>query len=71
MDDLDPSVRNLAVFDDCINDKKQESIEFFFRERKKNASVIYITQPYYSTPIERRKNCNYFAFFEFQTNEIR
>lgn len=72
VDDLDLSVRNLMVFDDCVTEKKQESIEeFFVRGRKKNAFVIYITQSYYSTPTDIRKNCNYFAFFELQRREIR
>lgn len=72
VDDLDPSVRNLEMFDNCVTEKIQESTEeFFVQGKKKNASVIYITQCYYSTPIDIRKNCNFFAFFELQPRKIR
>jgi hypothetical protein len=70
IDDLDPSYRNLVVFDDCITDKKQEKItEFFVRGRKKNATVIYLSQSYYATPITIRKNCYVFIFFRLQPRE--
>lgn len=72
VDDLDSSVRNLVIFDDCVTEKDQKPIEdFFIRGRKKNASVIYLSQSYYSTPLNIRKNCNYFVFFRLQPREIQ
>lgn len=71
VDSLDKSMKNLVVFDDCITDKDQSKIlEFFFRARKKNASIIYISQSYYSTPIDIRKNCEYFVFFKLQNRDV-
>jgi len=44
--------------------KDQDSIiELFTRGRKKNASVIYLPQSYYSTPKDIRLQCNYLMFF--------
>lgn len=72
VDDLDPSCKNVVVFDDCMTDKDQKSIEdFFIRGRKKNASIIYLSQSYYRTPIVIRRNCNYFIFFNLQQREIQ
>lgn len=71
VDDLDLSYKNVVVFDDCVTDKDQKSIEdFFIRGRKKNASIIYLSQNYYKTPINIRRNCNYFIFFKLQHKDI-
>lgn len=72
VDDLNPSLRNLVIFDDCVTEKDQKNIEdLFIRGRKKNASIIYLSQSYYSTPINIRKNCKYFIFFNLQPREIQ
>ncbi|GFX69613.1 uncharacterized protein TNCV_1769821 [Trichonephila clavipes] len=72
MDDLDPSCKNVVVFDDCMTDKEQKSIEdFFVRGRKKNATIMYLSQSYYRTPIIIRRNCNYLIFFNLQQREIQ
>lgn len=72
VDDLDSSTKNVVVFDDCMTDKDQKSIEdFFVRGRKKNASIIYLSQSYYRTPIVIRRNCNYLIFFNLQQREIQ
>jgi len=64
VDDLDKEYQNLIIFDDFVTEKDQDSIiELFTRGRKKNASVIYLTQSYYSTPKDIRLQCNYFMFF--------
>ena len=64
VDDLDKEYQNLIVFDDFVTQKDQDSIiELFTRGRKKNTSVIYLTQSYYSTPKDIRLQCNYFMFF--------
>src|SRR6266481_7895739 len=64
VDDLDKEYQNLIVFDDFVTERDQYSIiELFTRGRKKNTSVIYLTQSYYSTPKDIRLQCNYFMFF--------
>jgi hypothetical protein len=70
VDDIDPSKKNLVVFDDCITDKDQDKIiEFFIRGRKKNADVIYLSQSYYATPKTIRRNCNVFIFVSLQKSD--
>ena len=64
LDNLDKEYQNLIVFDDFVTEKDQDRIiELFTRGRKKNVSVIYLTQSYYSTPKDIRLQCNYFMFF--------
>ena len=70
VDDLDPTYKSLVVFDDCLTDKKQSKIEeFFVRGRKKNATIIYLSQSYYATPITIRRNCDIFIFFRLQKKD--
>lgn len=72
VDSLDPSLKNLVIFDDCVTERDQSVIEeYFIRGRKKNASIIYLSQSYYSTPINIRKNCYYFIFYKLQPREIK
>lgn len=72
VDDLDPSLKNLVIFDDCVTEKDQKNIkDFYIRGRKKNASIIYLSQSYYSTLRDIRKNCNYFIFFILQPREFQ
>jgi energy-coupling factor transporter ATP-binding protein EcfA2 len=64
VDELDKEYQNLIVFDDFVTEKDQDKIiELFTKGRKKNASVIYLTQSYYSTPKDIRLQCNYFMLF--------
>jgi len=68
LDDVDSSVHNLVVFDDFCGDAKsmRKINEYFVRGRKKNCTVIYITQSYFDTPKIIRLNCSYFCFFKIQ-----
>jgi hypothetical protein len=62
LDDLDPELQHLVVFDDLVLEKRQEKIEeFFIRARKiaKGVSCIYLTQNYFASPKTIRINCNY------------
>ena len=61
VDDLDPEKQNLIVFDDYVTENScQQKIEdLFIRGRKKNASIIYLTQSYYRTPKNIRLQCDY------------
>jgi hypothetical protein len=71
VDDLDDSEMNLIVFDDFVNDPKSHNkiADLFIRGRKKNTSIIYLTQSYFKVPKTIRLQCNYFAFFG--TNDRR
>lgn len=67
IDDLDPDNQNLIIYDDFLTEKDQESIEkLFIAGRKKNASIIYLSQKFHDTPSKIRSQCNYFAFFRIR-----
>lgn len=71
LDELDPTMMHLFVFDDMVNTKNQDKIkEFFMRGRKKNCSMIYITQKYHAIPTFIRENANYTVIFKPPTNRI-
>ena len=64
MDDLDSEKQNLIVFDDYVTAKDQKPIiDLFIRGRKKNSSIIYVTQTYYKVPKTIRLQCNYIILF--------
>ena len=72
--DFDPSVQNLLIIDDMVSEKPsaQRCIEdLFIRGRKRNLTIIYLTQAYAQTPPVIRKNTEYFYTFRFTgANEI-
>ena len=47
---------------DMINNKKKNSIvtELFYRGRKQNISLVFITQSYFKVPIDVRLNTTHF-----------
>jgi hypothetical protein len=60
LDDMDKKYNTLVVWDDLVLNKNQESVEkYYMRARKKNCSVIYLSQSYYDIPKFIRKNSNY------------
>lgn len=60
LDKFDKSLNHLVIVDDLVLDKNQTPIiEYFIRARKKNVSVVYISQSYYNTPKIIRNNINY------------
>jgi len=60
LDKLDKTQQNLIIFDDLVGEKNQKPMEqYFLRARKKNASMIYITQSYYAVPKMIRNNLSY------------
>jgi hypothetical protein len=68
VDSLDETKQNLILIDDMITVKNQEKIEeYFIRSRKKNCSIIYLTQSFYRTPKLIRDNCSDFAFFNVES----
>ena len=64
VDDLDKEQQNLIIFDDYVTTKDQSIIkDLFIRGRKKNASIIYLSQSYYKVPKDIRLQCNYIILF--------
>lgn len=65
IDILDKEIQTLIIIDDFITTKGQRvAEELFIRGRKKNASVIYISQSYFQIPKMVRLNSSYFALFD-------
>lgn len=65
LDKFDKSVNHLLCFDDLVLSKNQDSIcEYYIRARKKNVSVIYLSQSYFQIPKIIRQNCNYFVILK-------
>ena len=73
-DIIDPAYQNLIIFDDMIDEDKKslKKVEqYFVMMRKKNCSMIFITQNYFETPKTIRKNCDYFFFTSLSSgNEL-
>jgi len=71
---IDPKYQNLIIFDDMIDEDKKslKKVEqYFVMMRKKNCSMIFITQNYFQTPKTIRKNCDYFFFTSLSSeNEL-
>lgn len=62
LDSLDKEQNNLIVLDDLVNEptKQQRPIcDYFIRARKKNCSIIYISQSFYQVPKLIRDNISY------------
>ena len=69
-DTLDPKLQNLIIFDDFINEKDQDIIkDLFIRSRKRNTSIIYLSQNYFKTPKTIRLNSQYFALFNIPSKK--
>jgi hypothetical protein len=59
---MDKEENNLIVLDDLVNEseKAQKPIcDYFIRCRKKNCSIIYISQSFYAVPKMIRDNISY------------
>lgn len=60
IDKLDKDVQSLIVMDDLVGERNQKPMEqYFIRARKKNASMVYISQSYYAIPKMIRNNMTY------------
>ena len=62
VDSLDKEQNNLIVLDDLVNEptKQQRPVcDYFIRARKKNCSIIYISQSFYAVPKLIRDNISY------------
>ena len=73
VDDLDSKHTNIIIFDDFVTDKLAHSkiSDLFIRGRKKNATIIYLSQSYFHTPKLIRLQCCYKMFFKcFDRREV-
>ncbi len=61
LDDSDPSLNKLIVFDDLVTVKNNTVNEAFIRGRKLGYSSVYISQSYFMTPKLIRQNVSYIA----------
>ena len=69
---LNDDNQKLVIFDDFVCEKNQKPlIDYFIRGRHKNASVMYLSQSYYSTPKDIRLNCSHFCIYEFPSANER
>lgn len=60
LDDMDKDENTLVVWDDLVIDKNQDKVKnFYMRARKRNCSVVYLSQSYYSIEKFIRLNANY------------
>jgi ABC-type dipeptide/oligopeptide/nickel transport system ATPase component len=58
--DISKEDQTLIVMDDLVLEKNQKPLEeFFLRARKRNCSLIYISQTYFGVPPVIRKNLTY------------
>ncbi len=56
LDDLNQGEQHLIILDDMILSKQNPMIELFVRGRHKCASIMYLTQSYYTVPKIIRQN---------------
>lgn len=60
LDKMDKDENHLIILDDLMTTKDQRPIiNYYIRCRKMNCSILYLTQNYFSVPVEIRRNCNY------------
>lgn len=70
LEKMDEKKDNIIIFDDFITEKNQDKIiDMFIRGRHKNASVIYLTQSYWTTPKDIRLNCSQYLLFGSSNNK--
>ena len=59
LDDIDKKINTLVIIDDMVLDKDQSKVEkYYMMCRKKNVSIIYLSQSYYRVPKFIRVNAN-------------
>jgi hypothetical protein len=62
-EELDENYQNIIIVDDFICEDNRPLENLFIRSRKKNCSLIYLTQSYYKTDPILRLNATYVALF--------
>jgi len=65
LDDMDKEYNHLVVWDDLVLSKNLNNVEeYYMRARKKNCSVIFLSQSYYDIPKFVRKNSSYLVLLD-------
>jgi hypothetical protein len=65
LDDMDKKENHLVVWDDLVLSKNLNSVEeYYMRARKKNCSVIFLSQSYVDIPKFVRKNSSYLVLLD-------
>jgi hypothetical protein len=65
LDDMDKKYNHLVVWDDLVLSKSLNNVEeYYMRARKKNCSVIFLSQSYYDIPTFIRKNSSYLVLLD-------
>jgi hypothetical protein len=65
LDDMDKKYNHLVVWDDLVLSKNLANVEeYYMRARKKNCSVIFLSQSYYDIPKFIRKNSSYLVLLD-------
>lgn len=65
LDDMDKKDNHLVVWDDLVLSKNLNNVEeYYMRARKKNCSVVFLSQSYYDIPKFIRKNSNYLVLLD-------
>lgn len=65
LDDFDKKHNHLVCFDDLVLSKNLQPVEeYYMRARKKNCSVVFLSQSYYDIPKFIRKNSTYLVLLD-------
>jgi len=65
LDDMDKKYNHLVVWDDLVLSKNLNNVEeYYMRARKKNCSVVFLSQSYYDIPKFIRKNSSYLVLLD-------
>jgi hypothetical protein len=65
LDDMDKEDNHLVIWDDLVLAKNLDMVEkYYMRARKKNCSVVFLSQSYYDIPKFIRKNSSYLVLLD-------
>lgn len=65
LDDYDKEYNHLLIWDDLVLSKNLEQVcEYYIRARKKNVSLMFLSQSYADIPKMIRKNSDYLILFD-------
>jgi len=65
LDDMDKKYNHLVCWDDLVLSKNLQPVEeYYMRARKKNTSVVFLSQSYYDIPKFIRKNSTYLVLLD-------
>jgi len=67
VEQLDPEIQSVAIFDDYLNERNQDVIRNYFTfGRKFNVSSFYLSQNFFEVDRTIRGQCNYIISFRVQ-----